>query len=152
MEDTQTDVLRAVFDKYDKKGKGYLTHKQFVLLIDRLSKYIPELRGTQLKEAETAFVLFDKNSDRKLDFSEFSDWWNTTNRFSFFFGKKAKLLRKAYTLYAKYTQSSEMSLSEFMTMMEELGIPASLSDFNMLDESGNGTLNFFEFCKWLNWF
>ncbi len=152
MDSPDVAVLKAVFEKYDPKKSGYLTRKQFIFLIDRLSKYVPELRGAQIKEAQSAFALFDKNSDKKLDFQEFSDWWASKDKFTFFSGEKSKLLRKAYVLYTKYAQKDGMTISEFSTMMEALGISHSDIDFDILDENDDGLLSFAEFCRWLNWF
>lgn len=146
-------VLRAVFNKYDTKGVGYLTLQQFILLITRLGKHVSQLRGTEFAEAQSAFALFDKDSDKKLSFSEFSDWWTSEDRYSFFSGEKAELLRKAYVLYSKYTQGeAAMTISKFSEMMEALEISYSETDFDALDKNEDGLISFDEFCQWLDWF
>lgn len=163
-------VLKSMFYKYDREGKGYLTKTQFALLLSKLSGYIQELKGVEYNEAIATFELFDKNSDNRLTFDEFCEWWSMkpSNRYSYFCGEKSKLLKKAYALYTKYASdddtsnihkneditkiNSGLTYTQFERMMTDLNIPHSEFDFDNLDTSDNGILSFSEFCNWLNWF
>ncbi len=151
-QDDDETVLRAVFNKYDTKKTGYLSLQQFILLITRLGKHVRELRGVEFAEARSAFALFDKDSDGKLNYAEFANWWTSENRYSYFSGEKAILLRKAYALYTKYTNGEAMTISKFSEMMEALGITYSEADFDALDKNEDGLISFDEFCQWLEWF
>lgn len=150
--DSDESVLRAVFNKYDTDKSGYLSPQQFIFLVSRLSKHVPELQGVEFSNAQTAFVLFDKDADQLLSFSEFKDWWSSNDKYTFFSGEKAVLLRKAYALYTEYTQGGTLNLSKFSEMMESLGITYNDSDFDILDKDKDGRISFDEFCRWLNWF
>jgi len=146
-------ILRAVFNKYSTKGSGYLTLQQFVLLVTRLGKHVSQLRGVEFTEAQSAFALFDKDADKRLSFSEFSNWWTSEDKYSYFSGEKAVLLRKAYALYSEYTNGEAgMSISRFSEMMETLKISYSDMDFDRLDKNEDGLISFDEFCQWLDWF
>jgi len=148
-------VLRAVFSKYDTKDTGYLSLQQFTFLITRLRKYVPELRGVEFAEAQSAFALFDKDGDKRLSFSEFREWWTSKDRYSYFSGEKAVLLRKAYALYSEYLPEkgkAALNISKFSEMMEALGITYTESDFDRLDKNEDGLISFDEFCEWLDWF
>lgn len=146
-------VLRAVFDRYDTESSDCLRLQQFILLVAKLGKYVPELKGVEFSVAQSAFTLFDRDGDKCLSFNEFKDWWLSEDRYSYFSGEKAKLLRKAYILYTRYTRGETlMTLPEFSKMMESLGIRYKESDFDILDRNEDGVIDFNEFCRWLNWF
>jgi len=146
-------VLKAVFSKYDTKSTGFLSLQQFILLVTRLAKYVPELHGIEFSTAQSSFALFDRDADKHLSLKEFKDWWRSKDKYTFFEGEKAILLRKAYALYKEYTgENSAMNLYEFSQMMETLGITYKETDFDLLDRNEDGLISFDEFCKWLNWF
>ena len=143
-------ILRAIFNKYDTKKTGKMSLQQFTLLITQLGQHVYQLKDTKFIKAP--FALFDKDSDNYLNYNEFSNWWASKDRYSFFSGKKAVLLKKAYVLYTQYTKDGVMTLSKFSEMMEFLGIAYSEVDFDALDKNEDGIINFDEFCQWLKWF
>ncbi len=152
--DEDIDVLRAVFNKYDKDRNNNLSLQQFVLLLSRLGRHVKELRGVEFQEARAAFALMDRDSDGLLSFDEFCNWWVSKNKYNYFTGETSNLLRKAYRLYTSYTkdQNRKMTYNQFENMMDELGISHTEFDFDVLDNNNDGLLSFEEFCKWLNWF
>lgn len=147
-------LLRSVFDKHDKGAKGYLTKLEFIVLIKRLTKHIKSLQNTNIKEEISAtFSLFDKNGDGVMTFEEFKRWWYNKEKYSYFIGEKADLLKKAYSLYQHYSSRElGMTLDELKTMLTELNIRYKLDDFERLDIDGDGIVSFKEFCEWLEWF
>lgn len=146
-------ILRSAFKKYDRENKGYLTQVQFALFLSRLSNHVEELKGLEYEEAVMVFKLLDKDSDDKLNFQEFCNWWSQEDKYQYFCGEKSKLLRKAYNLYIKYAESENgMSYNQFEKMMDELNITHSEFEFDELDSTGNGVLSFVEFVNWLHWF
>ena len=148
-------VLKSVFGKYDTDGSGYLNLKEFILFLIRLGKHVNELKKVSSETASAVFALIDKNSDGKINFHEFCEWWNTgeSKRYGYFAGEKKKLLRKSYDLYRKYSSSSGGITSiQFEKMMDSLEIEYNEEDFDSLDMDRDGTLSFEEFCCWLDWF
>jgi len=154
-------VLESVFKKYDFRGSGYLDIEQFTLFLVRLGKHVKELKKVSSETTIAVFALIDRNTDGKINFNEFCEWWSTdeSRRYGYFTGEKKRLLRKSYDLYRKYssndtsiTRKSGMTLAQFGKMMNTLKIEYTEEDFDALDEDDNGTLSFEEFCRWLNWF
>jgi len=145
-------VLRSVFNKFDEDQTNSLSYEQFIKLLSRLSKHAPELQRAELQDVHGVFRLLDKNSDGLLSFEEFSRWWQRIDKYDLFIGEKAELLQKAYILYTSYTDGDKMTLDEFSQMMMSLNIPFTQDDYENLDTSVDGQLNFQEFCNWLDWF
>jgi Ca2+-binding EF-hand superfamily protein len=151
-------VLESVFKKYDNLNRGYLDSNQFIIFLIRLGKHVKELNKITKMSAIAVFSFIDKNSDGKLNFNEFCNWWIAipSQRYSYFVGEKGELLRKSYKLYCEYSTSSfennGMTIIQFEKMMDELEIEYDEEDFDALDKDCNGLLSFQEFCKWLKWF
>lgn len=149
-------VLDSVFKRYDTLNSGYLNLEQFTSFLSRLGKHVKEVRKTSPETIRAVFALIDENSDGKINFDEFCGWWNTdaSQRYGYFTGEKKKLLRKSYDMYRKFSSSSErgMTLLQFGRLMDTLGNEWTEEDFDSLDDDGDGTLSFEEFCRWLNWF
>lgn len=61
--------LAQKFKEFDKDNTGYLESKELAALCQAL--------GTNLSihELESAILLLDSNSDGKISYNEFSDWW-----------------------------------------------------------------------------
>lgn len=150
MEDRKTPL--KVFQKYDIESKSYITLKQFISLIRDLEFTQLSSYKNNYKKVARVFLLFNKNSNGKLDFDEFYDWWNNENKFSLFTGKKAKLLKKAFSLYTTHVEGKKMTISEFENLMEDLDISHTDIDFDAIDKDHDGLISFYEFCSWLNWF
>ena len=151
-------VLRQVFAKYDGDGDGFLSYEDFLKLIHALSLHIPELKGFEENTVRGVFELMDINHDGKLSYSEYERWWLMPQKYSYFMGGKANLLRKAYNLFHQYVQYDEetaeraMTLEQFQRMMFRLGIPFTEDMFDAIDTDEDGLVDFGEFCQWLNWF
>jgi Ca2+-binding EF-hand superfamily protein len=154
MEEDEYLILRSVFDKYDKGRKGYLSKLEFVVLVRRLSKHIKSLQNVDMKgEISAVFNLFDINGDGVMTFEEFKKWWYDREKYSYFIGEKAELIKKAYSLYQHYASKElGMSLDELKYMLTEMGIDHKATDFEKLDTDGDGIFSFREFCDWLEWF
>ena len=148
-------VLRSVFRKYDKDNNGYLTPEEFTLFINRLGKHVKTIKKVTPETMKAFFALIDENSDGKIDFNEFCNWWNTDEdkRYGYFSEEKAKLLRKSYNLYKTFcSDENGMTIYQFGRLMDTLEIEWEEEDFDSLDQDENGLLSFEEFCRWLNWF
>lgn len=102
----EESIIRAVFSSYDKERKGYLNFNQFTLLLSRLSKHVPDLKGVELEAAQGAFSLFSKKAPSQLQYHEFRSWWLKDDKYTYLVGERAKLVQKAYMLYKKYAASS----------------------------------------------
>jgi Ca2+-binding EF-hand superfamily protein len=149
------DILRSVFNRYDKSRTGSLSSSEFVLFLTRLGKHVKELEQIGNTEiisvAKAVFALFDKDCDGRMTFDEFCLWFNSSENCSYFTGEKAFLLRKAYDLYTS-ASSGRMTHSQFNDLLDKLGIEHTEYDFDALDNDEDGLLSFSEFCNWLNWF
>lgn len=156
-------IIEDVFAKYANNGR--MTRPQFSLVIVKLSKYVEELKGLELETVEAAFNLF--SSGRQfMTLEEFKQWWSVSDKFSYFVGKKSRKISKAYRLYKRYSsietlttskdhiETRKMSLKEFLSLLEDLGIEIEndMDEFDQIDTDGDGVLSFKEFCAWLNWF
>jgi Ca2+-binding EF-hand superfamily protein len=154
-------VLDSVFKKYDKLNRGYLDLDQFILFLVKLGKHVKELKKIKENTAIAVFSFIDKNSDGKINYEEFCNWWglsNSSERYSYFTGEKSELLKKSYELYCKYSTTSSfekngIAIMQFEKMMDEFKIDYNEEeDFDKLDKDEDGLLSFQEFCLWLNWF
>lgn len=145
-------VLHSVFKRYDVNNTGYLDVSQFVNLISHLRKYIPQLKNTKKDTITAIFALMDKNLDNKIDFNEFSKWWNNSKSCEMFAGENAAKLKKAYSLYQTNSSENKMTHEQFTDMLKELNLSYSYEDFYILDQNSDGIMSFSEFCDWLRWF
>ena len=145
-------ILKSFFDKFNKDKSGNLVYSEFVEIINRLSKHVPELHDVSNKDLRGVFKLIDENSDNYIKFKEFNKWWNREDKYDLIVGKNSELLLKAFDLYISYARGNKMTIDEFTDMMEDLEISFSEDGYENLDTSLDGTLNFQEFCNWLNWF
>jgi hypothetical protein len=154
-------IIEDVFEKYS--NQGLMTKNQFSLVVEKLSNHVKELKGVEMETAEAAFNLFS-TKDQVMTLGEFKEWWSSTEKFSYFTGKKSKNVSKAYELYKRYSsvktlntstenfKARRMTLKEFLKLLEDLKIEAEDDGFYQIDSDGDGTLSFKEFCAWLNWF
>lgn len=99
-------IVEDVFEKFSKDG--LLSRGQFVKIMIKLSDHVPELRGFEFKKADLAFNLFA--SSKYMTLLDFKKWWCSSDKFSYFIGKKSRLLTRAYSLYTRY--SLKVSKSE----------------------------------------
>lgn len=153
--DEDSAILRSAFDRYDKDKSGTLSNSEFILFIARLGRHVKELKEVETSVANAVFALLDKNADGRLTFDEFCIWWtsNASKRYTYFTGKTANLLHKAHNLYKSHTVGeSQMSYTQFESLLDKLGIEYTDDTFDDLDQNEDGLLSFSEFCKWLDWF
>lgn len=148
----EEDVLKSVFDKFDRDKVGSLSYVQFTSMISSLSKHVPELKDVQIDSIMATFQLFDLDHDERVSYDEFKKWWMSIDRYSYLIGEKAKLLKKAYRLYMRYSRDKKMAYNDFDQMMTDLGLPCTEEEYDSLTDSTDGILNFAKFCRWLNWF
>mmetsp|Transcript_7901 Transcript_7901/g.13088 ORF Transcript_7901/g.13088 Transcript_7901/m.13088 type:complete len:257 (-) Transcript_7901:31-801(-) len=59
----------AAFAQYDKDKSGYLDSKELALLCKSIGSVLT------LNELESAIFVMDKNSDGRISYEEFIDWW-----------------------------------------------------------------------------
>ena len=67
----EEEQVRAIFDKYDHDGKGYITAIELRNLATDLGTH-PELTDDELKEA---LRQIDQSDDDELSFEELWSWW-----------------------------------------------------------------------------
>ena len=161
-------IIEDVFEKYSSDGQ--MRRSQFILVITKLSVYVPQIKGVEVETVQAAFNLFSSNG-QYITLAGFKQWWCSSNKFSYFIGRKSKLLIKAYRLYKKYSSVKgeiypemktsadgslprRMTMKEFEKMLEDLNIDVEDvdDDFDGIDTDGDGVLSFKEFCAWLKWF
>lgn len=172
-DDRNETIIEDVFDKYSSNGE--MRRSQFVLVITKLSEYVPQIKGVEVETVQAAFNLFSSNG-QYITLAGFKRWWCSSNKYSFFTGKKSRLLIKAYRLYKKYSSVKgeicppdiagklktsadgilprKMTMKEFEKLLEDLNIDVDDvdDDFDGIDTDGDGVLSFKEFCAWLKWF
>ena len=107
-EERNEAIVEDVFEKYSTNGQ--MSRSQFVLVLAKLSEHISEIRGIEVVQVEAAFNLFSAHGQH-ISLGEFKRWWSASNKFSFFTGKKSKLLTKAYILYKKYSSNGTLKTS-----------------------------------------
>ena len=152
MEEEEVKLLRAVFDRYDEYSKGYLTCKQFMKLMLRLSLINEDIKNLDIDILESIYTFLDTNHDNHLSFYEFVIWWNAEDRYSFFQDRKRELMIKGYRLYRKYCPQGSMNYAQFNQMMEEIGYGYDEYTFDELGEiTDTGELSFYDFMIWLDW-
>jgi hypothetical protein len=162
-DDRNEAIVEEVFKNYSTQGN--MSRSQFSLVIAKLTKHVPELKGVEMKTAEIAFNLFS-DGGRYMTIRDFKRWWATSDKFSYFVGKKSKDLSTAYSLYRKYSsidtirssqeeiKARRMSVESFIKLLSDLKIEDEdeKDEFDRIDEDGDGSLSFKEFCAWLKWF
>jgi len=153
--DQELEYLREVFKRLNSDGSGNLSLKDFTDLINIFAKQVPEIEFLDTIVIDGVFSYFDIDHDKRLSFQEFYSWWISPNRFKFFIGDVARLMKKARQLYSTYSKKNNnkgISFKEFETLMEELEIPYNNDSFDNLDTNEDGLMNFPEFVDWLKWF
>jgi len=157
-EDNETESLRKIFNIYDDKRVGYITAIQFLELIKAVSKYAPEIKTIDDKICDAVFAYYDIDEDGKLSFDEVYGWWASNEKFSFFIGNKAVLMKKARHLYLKYAERDNsnniqgIKFESFEKMLDDLNIQHNDNTFDTIDTNDDGLISFVEFVKWLKWF
>lgn len=141
-------LLRHIYEKYDNDGIG-LTLPQTVRMLVRLSKHIHVLKKIEYQETVAAFSFLDKDGDGRINFQELQEWWNSEDRYAYFVGEKAKIIRKAYSLYSKYATSTKMAPHEFFRFLDDNDI--SYTEYSFQTLTSHAQLTFSEFMKWLEW-
>lgn len=155
MDDNEKELefLRQVFRKFDTDDTGYLEDEQFVRLIRALTHHVPEIESVDSSIAKAAFAYYDVSGDGKLSFQEVYAWWISDDRFVFFVGDKARLLKRARQLYVTYAKGEGgMSFTEFEALLDDMQIQHDESAFDEIDDDGDGLMSFTEFIDWLDWF
>ncbi len=155
MDDNEKELqfLRQVFHKFDTDNTGYLEAEQFVNLIDALAHHVPEIESVDPLVVKAVFAYYDIDGNGKLSFQEIYSWWISSDRFKFFVGDKARLLKRARQLYVTYAKGEGgMSFAEFESLLDDLQIRHDEAAFDELDDDGDGLMGFAEFIDWLDWF
>lgn len=156
-------IIEDVFSKYSKNG--YMSRFQFALVVSKLSKHVKELKGVEGETVAAAFNLFSTGG-QVMTIGEFKKWWGESDKFSYFVGKRSRMISKAYALYKKYSsietlntstenfKARRMTLKEFLKLLGDLKIEVENDgdEFDQIDQDGDGALSFKEFCAWLKWF
>lgn len=147
-------ILKATFHKFDKDHTGRLSSREFVVFLEKLSQHVKELPVVDEKQVIVAFEYLKCDVQRGLTFDDFVRWWERDDKYDFFTGEKASLLRKAYNLFLRFSDPviKGITYSKFEEMMDELKIEHAEYEFDTIDNNDDGVLNFYEFCKWLKWF
>ena len=158
----ELQFLRQVFRQFDTNETGHLQVDEFVKLIDALAKAkaFPERSAAPSGSLDDSvikavFAYYDVNADGKLSFQEIYTWWTSPDRFRFFTGDQARLLKKAHQLFETYSVLNGgkcMTFSEFESLLSDKMIEHDESVFDHLDKDGDGLMSFREFAGWLNWF
>ena len=66
---TRKDILRFVFDVFDKDGSGTIDEKEFIVLCNTVNNAAPLFPGNFAE----AIGQFDTNDDGLIDFNEFME-------------------------------------------------------------------------------
>ena len=151
--DQEIDFLRKVFKKFDTLNTGYLDNLQFTKLIKTLSRQVPEIIVDNTI-CEAVFAYYDKDNNKRLSFDEIYSWWISHDKFKFFMGNKAILMKKARQLFTKYaisTNANGMLFLEFESLLFDYNKYHDESAFDSIDKDEDGIISFTEFVHWLGW-
>lgn len=154
-------LIKEIFDKYATLASPKLSHKSdnpngtitkssFVLMVNKLSHHIEEIKNVDIATIEAVFFLSTRG--KCMTFDEFNLWWRN-DRFHYFHPGTGKELVKAHKLYQKYAdpETSVLSLENFKRLVTDLKLEGTELDFDMLDTDDDGVLSFKEFYRWLGW-
>lgn len=155
-------LIREIFDKYATLSSPKSSHtpnlvitkSSFVLMVNKLSHHIEEIKNVDIKTIEAVFFLYSVHAGTSagMTFDEFNVWWRS-DRFKYFHSNTGKQLVKAYRLYQKYAdvETNNLSLENFKRLVLDLKLEGTELDFDMLDTDDDGVLSFKEFYRWLGW-
>jgi Ca2+-binding EF-hand superfamily protein len=140
-------IVEEIFEKYSENG--IMKSKDFVSFIEKLKEVDINLK-VEGRTPKAVFYLMAES--KKVTLVEFKEWWFCDDKYSFFSGKKAELILKAYDLFDRYSSHEKMDLDNFLEMMVDLKLKGTEDDFDTLDFNEDGGIDFREFCEWLSWF
>jgi hypothetical protein len=146
-ENSDDALIDETFHKYAVSGK--MKKDMFLVLIQKLSKILPELKIEKGTPDAVFYLISDAG---EIGLENFREWWRSYEKYIYFSGEKAKLLLKARSLYKKYAPLGLLDSENFIKLLEDLKIKGSERDFDDLDINNDGTIDFREFCLWLKWF
>ncbi len=147
---TPDEVFHDVFKKFDRDNSGSLSYAEFVALMSKLSKHIPELNGIELCHMTAFFHLFEH--DNCIVYKDLRNWWLSNDKYRYITKDKRNLLVKAFDLFHRYADRDTLSYRNFSDMMRDLNMECTKEEYNTLAESTDGVIRFSKFCRWLNWF
>lgn len=127
--DRQLDELRKVFDAADKDGDGKLSPAEWLSVLKDGGVDCSE------EDVKAMFTERDKDRDGHLSFEEFS-------------GQETKMER-AFKSMDK-DGDGFITKSEFKLVCKNLTKEQISAAFAKFDETGNGKLNYVEFCGMMN--
>jgi Ca2+-binding EF-hand superfamily protein len=144
--------MDAFFRKFARNG--VIDRKLFNVLLSTIKPYVAEIHDIDVERdvdiIDAVFELVGKGKD--IDKESFRDWWTSTIKFSYFKVPKSDLITKSYRMFTAYSSSGRINLDGFIRMLKDLNINGSEEDFKDIDIDKDGSLDFSELCKWLNWF
>jgi calmodulin len=101
MADTTT---RNIFNNYDKDKSGCISSDEFKNLVYDLGFYLSD------NDLQDAIKKLDKNNDKKINFDEFSSWWQSDDRFKKLHGKGDKV--ESWSKYFKEFDKNQSGVLE----------------------------------------
>ena len=142
------NIIQRVFNKFDTENTGKISTEDFPKLISDLGYYLSEA------DTNKAIKKIDKNNDKKFSYEEFSDWWQSEDRFKKLYANSDKL--QAWATYFKFDKyrTGELEGNEINQLHAELKknhvTEKSLDDFLAeVDTKRDGKISFNEYVDWL---
>ena len=141
-------VIKSLFAKYDQDGSGRLQKSEAMsLLVNDL--------GLGPKQAETCYLLVDKDGSGSISFDEFLQWFRSGEGFkNIDDSSRYYKVRKAVEYFKEYDadNSGTIERGELKKLMHSVGYEGKIDDaMASLDKDGDGKISFTEFLAWLNW-
>ncbi|CAF1383545.1 unnamed protein product [Didymodactylos carnosus] len=139
---------RHIFDKYDLDKDGTISFDDLKVLC---AEHCSELTD---REFEWLKTYVDKDGDNSISYAEFEQFWRKKNRFANakLNAKQLMIIDKIMEIFQAYDKdkSGGLDKNEFLRLKNDL-IKAGLIqrthafEFDEIDLSKNGTINFNEF-------
>ena len=150
-------LARVLFEKFDVKKRGYLNVKMF----RKLSMGVMGVKLTK-EQAKYVFAQYDHDQDKKLEFSEFVEFWMCEESKQFESLKigiqKPELLEIAAQIFELFIHADKnnnglLEKKEFISAYQKVISTSTLKtlpqpDWAQLDPAGSGSINFEQFSAW----
>lgn len=145
---------KKMFEKYDTDNSGTISTDELKSMAYDLGYYLTDI------EFDLAIKILDKTGSGTINYNEFKEWWNKSNRW-----EKIKLtdenmevLSRLSSIFQKYdkNKSGTIETNEFKNFYIEISKKKTTSSvelstmFDVLDKNKDGQISFNEFIDYIN--
>ena len=140
-------VIRSLFSKY-KTDKSNVLEKPEILYL------LKQDMGMSNHEADTCYMLIDKDGNGQVCFKEFLEWFRNEDALKNIDDKsRYSRIQVAIECFRAYDKdnSGTIDREEFAQFIGSIGYPGVIDEvLAILDHDGNGVISFPEFLAWVS--